>query len=97
MCERIMVDPEPQLRAAVMTLTWHLAEYFLNAFYGNASEGSHSFRGLHVNEDPTFIEVYLLQCKLLPVVTRLSEDRKASVRLAVAAQCDRLVNTLGEH
>jgi HEAT repeat protein len=39
----------------------------------------------------------LLQCKLLPVATRLAEDRAASVRLAVAAQCDRLCSALGEH
>jgi len=97
MCERAMTDPEPQLRAAAMTLTWHLAEHLPNAFYGKASEGSRSLRGLPGREDPTFIEVYLLQCKLLPVATRLAEDREASVRLAVAAQCDRLVNALGEH
>ena len=47
--------------------------------------------------DPTFAEVYLLQCKLLPVATRLAEDRAASVRLAVAAQCDRLCSALGDH
>ena len=47
---------------------------------------------LSLMEDCTFTEVYLLQCKLLPVATRLAEDLQASVRLAVAAQCDRLVD-----
>jgi len=97
MCERAMTDPEPQLRAAAITLTWHLAEHLPNAFYGNASEGSRFLRGLPPRSDPKFTEVYLLQCKLLPVATRLAEDRAASVRLAVAAQCDRLANALGEH
>jgi len=97
MCERAMTDPEPQLRAAAMTLTWHLAEHLPNAFYGDASKGSRSLRRLPPRSDPTFAEVYLLQCKLLPVATRLGEDRAPSVRLAVAAQCDRLANALGEH
>ena len=97
MCERAMTDPEPQLRAAAMTLTWHLAEHLPNAFLGDASKGSRSLRRLPPRTDPTFSEVYLLQCKLLPVSTHLSEDRAASVRLAVAAQCDRLANALGEH
>ncbi|KAL3817412.1 hypothetical protein ACHAXA_011041 [Cyclostephanos tholiformis] len=35
MCERSMTDPEPQLRAAAMTLTWHLAEHLPNAFVDN--------------------------------------------------------------
>jgi hypothetical protein len=97
MCERAMTDPEPQLRAAAMTLTWHLSEHLPNAFLGDASEGSRSLRRLPPRSDPTFAEVYLLQCKLLPVATRLAEDRAPSVRLAVAAQCDRLCNSLGEH
>ena len=92
-----MTDPEPQLRAAAMTLTWHLSEHLPNAFLGDASEGSRSLRRLPSRSDPTFAEVYLLQCKLLPVATRLAEDRAPSVRLAVAAQCDRLCNSLGEH
>ena len=97
MCERAMTDPEPQLRAAAMTLTWHLAEHLPNAFFGDARKGSRSIRRLPPRTDPTFIEVYLLQCKLLPVATRLAEDRAPQVRLAVAAQCDRLCNALGEH
>jgi len=97
MCERAMTDPEPQLRAAAMTLTWHLAEHLPNTFLGDASKGSRSLRRLPPRTDPTFAEVYLLQCKLLPVATRLAEDRAAAVRLAVAAQCDRLCNALGEH
>ena len=97
MCERAMTDPEPQLRSAAMTLTWHLAEHLPNAFLGDASQGSRSLRRLPSRTDPTFAEVYLLQCKLLPVATRLAEDRSPSVRLAVAAQCDRLCNALGEH
>lgn len=97
MCERAMTHPEPQLRAAAMTLTWHLSEHLPNAFLGDASEGSRSLRRLPPRSDPTFAEVYLLQCKLLPVATRLAEDRAPSVRLAVAAQCDRLCNSLGEH
>jgi len=97
MCERAMTDPEPQLRAAAMTLTWHLAEHLPNAFFGDAREGSRSRRRLPPRTDPIFIEVYLLQCKLLPVAIRLSEDGSAAVRLAVAAQCDRLANALGEH
>lgn len=97
MCERAMTDPEPQLRSAAMTLTWHLAEHLPNAFLGDASQGSRSIRRLPPRTDPTFAEVYLLQCKLLPVATRLAEDRAPSVRLAVAAQCDRLCNALGEH
>ena len=97
MCERAMTDPEPQLRSAAMTLTWHLAEHLPNAFLGDASQGSRSLRRLPPRSDPTFAEVYLLQCKLLPVATRLAEDRAPSVRLAVAAQCDRLCNALGEH
>lgn len=92
-----MTDPEPQLRAAAMTLTYHLSEHLPNAFLGDASQGSRSLRRLPSRSDPTFAEVYLLQCKLLPVATRLAEDRAPSVRLAVAAQCDRLCNALGEH
>ena len=38
MCERAMTDPEPQLRSAAMTLTWHLAEHLPNAFLGDASK-----------------------------------------------------------
>ena len=97
MCERAMTDPEPQLRSAAMTLTWHLAEHLPNAFLGDARQGSRSLRRLPPRTDPTFAEVYLLQCKLLPVATRLAEDRSPSVRLAVAAQCDRLCQALGEH
>mmetsp|Transcript_9046 Transcript_9046/g.11111 ORF Transcript_9046/g.11111 Transcript_9046/m.11111 type:complete len:894 (+) Transcript_9046:1-2682(+) len=97
MCERAMTDPEPQLRSAAMTLTWHLAEHLPNAFLGDASKGSRSLSRLPDRNDPTFAEVYLLQCKLLPVATRLAEDRAPSVRLAVAAQCDRLSDALGEH
>lgn len=97
MCERAMTDPEPQLRSAAMTLTWHLAEHLPNAFCGDARKGSRSLRRLPPRTDPTFMDVYLLQCKLLPVATRLAEDRAPPVRLAVAAQCDRLCNALGEH
>lgn len=97
MCERAMTDPEPQLRSAAMTLTWHLAEHLPNAFLGDASQGSRSLRRLPSRTDPIFADVYLLQCKLLPVATRLAEDRAASVRLAVAAQCDRLCDALGDH
>jgi len=97
MCERSMTDPEPQLRAAAMTLTWHLAEHLPNAFTGDANKGSLSIRRLPPRTDPTFMDVYLLQCKLLPVASNLAEDRIASVRLSVAAQCDRLVNAMGEH
>ena len=97
MCERSMTDPEPQLRAAAMTLTWHLAEHLPNAFVGDASKGSLSIKRLPSRTDPTFMDVYLLQCKLLPVASNLAEDRIASVRLSVAAQCDRLCNALGEH
>lgn len=97
MCERAMTDPEPQLRAAAMTLTWHLSEHLPNAFLGDASQGSRSVRRLPTRNDPTFAEVYLLQCKLLPVATRLAEDRSPAVRLAVAAQCDRLCSALGDH
>jgi len=97
MCERSMTDPEPQLRAAAMTLTWHLAEHLPNAFLGDASKGSRSIRRLPPRDSPTFMDVYLLQCKLLPVANNLAEDKIASVRLSVAAQCDRLCNALGEH
>jgi len=97
MVERSMTDPEPQLRAAAMTLTWHLAEHLPNAFLGDASKGSLSIRRLPPRTDPTFMDVYLLQCKLLPVASNLAEDRIASVRLSVAAQCDRLCTALGEH
>ncbi|GAX17716.1 hypothetical protein FisN_24Hh219 [Fistulifera solaris] len=97
MCERSMTDPEPHLRSAAMTLTWHLAEHLPNAFLGDASQGSRYLRRLPSRDDPTFAEVYLLQCKLLPVATRLAEDRSPSVRLSVAAQCDRLCDALGAH
>lgn len=97
MCERAMTDPEPQLRSAAMTLTWHLAEHLPNAFLGDASQGSRYLRRLPSRDDPLFADVYLLQCKLLPVATRLAEDRSPSVRLAVAAQCDRLCDALGSH
>jgi hypothetical protein len=97
MCERSMTDPEPHLRSAAMTLTWHLAEHLPNAFLGDASQGSRYLRRLPNRDDPTFAEVYLLQCKLLPVATRLAEDRSPSVRLSVAAQCDRLCDALGAH
>lgn len=92
MCERSMTDPEPQLRAAAMTLTWHLAEHLPNAFLGDASKGSRSLRRLPPRTDPTFMDVYLLQCKLLPVASNLAEDKMPSVRLSVAAQCDRFCN-----
>ena len=97
MSERAMTDPEPQLRSAAMTLTWHLAEHLPNAFLGNASQGSRYLRRLPQRTDPIFADVYLLQCKLLPVATRLADDRSPSVRLAVAAQCDRLCDALGDH
>lgn len=97
MCERAMTDPEPQLRSAAMTLTWHLAEHLPNAFLGDARQGSRYLRRLPNRDDPLFADVYLLQCKLLPVATRLAEDRSPSVRLAVAAQCDRLCDALGYH
>jgi hypothetical protein len=97
MCERAMTDPEPLLRSAAMTLTWHLAEHLPNAFLGDASKGSRYLRRLPSREDPIFADVYLLQCKLLPVATRLAEDRAPQVRLAVAAQCDRLCDALGDH
>ncbi len=97
MCERAMTDPEPQLRSAAMTLTWHLAEHLPNAFLGDASKGSRYLRRLPSREDPIFADVYLLQCKLLPVATRLAEDRAPHVRLAVAAQCERLCDALGDH
>ena len=97
MCERAMTDPEPQLRSAAMTLTWHLAEHLPNAFVGDASKGSRYLRRLPSREDPIFADVYLLQCKLLPVATRLAEDRAPHVRLAVAAQCERLCDALGDH
>lgn len=97
MCERAMTDPEPQLRSAAMTLTWHLAEHLPNAFLGDASQGSRFLRRLPNRSDPVFADVYLLQCKLLPVATRLAEDRAPSVRLAVAAQSDRLCSALGDH
>jgi hypothetical protein len=92
-----MTDPEPQLRAAAMTLTWHLAEHLPNAFLGDASKGSRSLRRLPPRTDPTFMDVYLLQCKLLPVASNLAEDKMPSVRLSVAAQCDRLCSAMGEH
>jgi HEAT repeat protein len=97
MCERAMTDPEPQLRSAAMTLTWHLAEHLPNAFLGDASQGSRYLRRLPDRSDPIFPDVYLLQCKLLPVATRLAEDRSPAVRLAVASQCDRLCDALGAH
>lgn len=97
MCERAMTDPEPLLRSAAMTLTWHLAEHLPNAFLGDASKGSRYLRRLPSREDPIFADVYLLQCKLLPVATRLAEDRAPPVRIAVAAQCDRLCDALGDH
>eukprot|EP00339_Tiarina_fusa_P025791 CAMPEP_0117081158 /NCGR_PEP_ID=MMETSP0472-20121206/57220_1 /TAXON_ID=693140 ORGANISM="Tiarina fusus, Strain LIS" /NCGR_SAMPLE_ID=MMETSP0472 /ASSEMBLY_ACC=CAM_ASM_000603 /LENGTH=1412 /DNA_ID=CAMNT_0004809011 /DNA_START=289 /DNA_END=4525 /DNA_ORIENTATION=+ len=95
MCERAMTDPEPLLRSAAMTLTWHLADHLPNAFLGDASKGSRYLRRLPNREDPIFPDVYLLQCKLLPVATRLAEDRAPQVRLAVAAQCERLCDALG--
>ncbi|KAL3918480.1 MAG: hypothetical protein SGILL_004214 [Bacillariaceae sp.] len=97
MCERAMTDPEPLLRSAAMTLTWHLAEHLPNAFLGDASKGSRYLRRLPSREDPIFADVYLLQCKLLPVATRLAEDRAPQVRIAVSAQCDRLCDALGDH
>jgi HEAT repeat protein len=97
MCERAMTDPEPLLRSAAMTLTWHLADHLPNAFLGDASKGSRYLRRLPSREDPIFPDVYLLQCKLLPVATRLAEDRAPQVRLAVAAQCERLCDALGDH
>ena len=95
MCERSMTDPEPQLRAAAMTLTWHLADHLPNAFLGD--KDSRSVRRLPPRDSPTFMDVYLLQCKLFPVANNLAEDRVASVRLSVAAQCDKLCTALGEH
>lgn len=97
MCERAMTDPEPQLRSAAMTLTWHLAEHLPNAFFGDARQGSRYLCRLPDRDDPLFADVYLLQCKLLPVATRLAEDRSPSVRLAVAAQSDRLCDAMGDH
>lgn len=97
MCERAMTDPEPLLRSSAMTLTWHLAEHLPNAFLGDASKGSRYLQRLPSRDDPIFPDVYLLQCKLLPVATRLAEDRAPQVRLAVAAQCDRLCDALGDH
>lgn len=97
MCERSMTDPEPQLRAAAMTLTWHLADHLPNAFLGDEGKDRRSVRRLPPRDSPTFMDVYLLQCKLFPVANNLAEDRVASVRLSVAAQCDKLCTALGEH
>jgi len=97
MCERVMTDPDPSLRSTAMNLTWHLAEHLPNAFFGDASKGSRSLRRLPSPSHPMYVDAYLLQCKLYPVATRLAEDSTPSVRLSVAAQCDRLANALGEH
>jgi len=43
------------------------------------------------------MDIYLLQCKLLPIATRLAEDKSPHVRLAVASQTDRLMTALGVH
>lgn len=97
MCERTQTDPEPLMRGAAMTLTWHLAEHLPNAFWGDKRRGSRSIRRLPPRNSPMFMDVYLLQCKLLPVASNLAEDRVATVRLSVAAQSDRLCKALGEH
>mmetsp|Transcript_17173 Transcript_17173/g.24819 ORF Transcript_17173/g.24819 Transcript_17173/m.24819 type:complete len:546 (+) Transcript_17173:1-1638(+) len=98
MCERAMSDPDPQLRAAAMTLTCHMSEKIPDAFLLNTPKKTTGYvRRLPSKSDPKFAEVYLLQCKLLPVATRLADDESPSVRLAVAAQCDRLCSALGDH
>ena len=51
----------------VAIVEYHLAEHLPNAYFGDASEGSRSIRSMPSRDDPKFIDVYLLQCKLLPV------------------------------
>lgn len=97
MCKRAQTDPDPQLRCAAMTLTYHLAEHLPNTFLGDAKGGSRSISAMPSRTDPLFADVHLLQCKLYPVAMMLAEDENYSVRLAVAAQCDRLAKALGEH
>lgn len=97
MCKRAQTDPDPQLRCAAMTLTYHLAEHLPNTFLGDAKGGSRSISAMPSRSDPLFADVHLLQCKLYPVAMMLAEDDNYSVRLAVAAQCDRLAKALGEH
>ena len=97
MCKRAQTDPDPQLRCAAMTLTYHLAEHLPNTFLGDAKGGSRSISAMPSRTDPLFADVHLLQCKLYPVAMMLAEDDNYSVRLAVAAQCDRLAKALGEH
>ena len=43
------------------------------------------------------VEVYLLRCKLLPLVTQLADDANADVRAAVAAASGRIVRVFERH
>ncbi|GMH90950.1 hypothetical protein TL16_g11918 [Triparma laevis f. inornata] len=92
MCERAMTDPVGELRGNAVSLVCALCE--------RCQETEEVLPQDRTSQDASsklFEDIYLLQCKLLPIATRLAEDKSANVRLAVASHADRLVGALGGH
>ena len=102
MCERGMTDPVGELRGNAVSLVCAICEKckaMCSADPPNSpsSGGVAAAEGRLDTSGQLFMDVYLLQCKLLPIATRLAEDKSPNVRLAVAGQCDRLLGALGAH
>ena len=99
MCERGMTDPVGELRGNAVSLVCAICEKCKEMQQdprgGEGGTGT-TPKGLDTSSQ-LFMDIYLLQCKLLPIATRLAEDKSPNVRLAVAGQCDRLLGALGAH
>ncbi|GMI00021.1 hypothetical protein TrST_g12749 [Triparma strigata] len=92
MCERAMTDPVGELRGNAVSLVCSLCERCQEE-----TEEEGEKRNKRDASSLLFEDIYLLQCKLLPIATRLAEDKSPNVRLAVASHADRLVGALGSH
>lgn len=98
MCERGMTDPVGELRGNAVGLVCALCEGCKRQKLAavNKAEVAENSKGSDSSSE-LFMDIYLLQCKLLPIATRLAEDKSPNVRLAVASQTDRLMSALGSH
>jgi len=92
MCERGMTDPVGELRGNAVGLVCAICDACRKQKMSLEGEG-----GKADSSSELFMDIYLLQCKLLPIATRLAEDKSPMVRLAVASQTDRLMSALGVH
>ena len=104
MCERGMTDPVGELRGNAVSLVCAICEKCKELQRGRGAEtapAAAAAAAVAANGTDTsyqlFMDIYLLQCKLLPIATRLAEDKSPDVRLAVASHCDRLMGALGSH